>query len=60
MVYSKPFRTIKNRVRKGKMGVKNLLFSSRKQVFGHEKMASGQPSRKLKWCKMQAVFLKTD
>ena len=34
MVYSKPFRTIKNRVRKGKMGVKNLLFSSKKQVFG--------------------------
>ena len=37
MVYSKPFRTIKNRVRKGKMGVKNLLFSSKKQVFGREK-----------------------
>ena len=42
MVYSKPFRTIKNRVRKGKMGVKNLLFSSKKQVFGRKKMASGQ------------------
>ena len=41
MVYSKPFRTIKNRVRKGKMGVKNLLFSSKKQVFGREKIAIG-------------------
>ena len=60
MVYSKPFRTIKNRVRKGKMGVKNLLFSSKKQVFGREKIASGQPIRKLKWCKIQAMFLKKD
>ena len=60
MVYSKPFRTIKNWVRKGKMGVKNLLFSSKKQVLGREKITSWQPIRKLKWCKMQAVFLKTD
>ena len=60
MVYSKPFRTINNRVRKGKTGVKNLLFSSKKQVFGREKIASGQPIRKLKWCKMQVLFLKTD
>ena len=37
MVYSKPFRAIKNMARKGKMGVKNLLFSSKKQVFGREK-----------------------
>ena len=41
MVYSKPFRTIKNRVRKGKMGAKNLLFSSKKQVFGREKLRVG-------------------
>ena len=27
MVYSKPFRTIKNRVRKGKMGVKNCFLA---------------------------------
>ena len=60
MVYSKPFRTIKNRVRMGKMGVKNLLFSSKKQVFGREKIASGHPIRRLKRCKMQVTFLKTD
>ena len=60
MVYSKPFRAIKNMARKGKMGVKNLLFSSKKQVFGREKIASGHPTRKLKWCKMQVMFLKTD
>ena len=60
MVCSKPFRAIKNRVRKGKMGVKNLLFTAKKQVFGREKIASGQPIRKLKWCKMQVMFLKMD
>ena len=60
MVYSKPFRTIKNRVRKGEIGVKNLLLSSKKLVFGREKNASGQPIRRLKWCKMQVIFLKTD
>ena len=38
MVYSKPFRAIKKRVRKGEMGVKNLLFSSKKQVFGLQKL----------------------
>jgi len=45
---------------KGKMGVKNLLFSSKKQVFGREKIASGHPIRRLKRCKMQVTFLKTD
>ena len=56
MVYSKPFRTIKNRVRKGKMGVKNLLFSSKKQVFGLQKLRAGNQTRKAKWCKMQALL----
>ena len=60
MVYSKPFRTIKNRVRKGKMGVKNLLFSSKKQVFGLQKLRACNQTRKAKWCKMQVIFLKTD
>ena len=60
MVYSKPFRTIKNRVRKGKMGVKNLLFSSKKQVFGLQKLRAGNQTRKAKWCKMQALLLKID
>ena len=56
MVYSKPLSAIKNMVRKGKTGVKNLLFSSKKQVFGREKIASGQPIRKLKWCKIQLLL----
>ena len=60
MVYSKPFRTIKNRVRKGKMGVKNLLFSSKKQVFGLQKLRASNQTRKAKRYKMQALFLKTD
>ena len=30
------------------------------RVFGSEKMASGRPNRKAKWCKMQVMFLKTD
>ena len=28
------------------------------QVIGSEKMASGQPNRKAKWCKMQVVGVK--
>jgi len=46
--------------KKGKITIVWWLFGGKKQVFGHEKMTSGHPSRKLKWCKMQAVFLKTD
>ena len=60
MVYSKPFRTIKNRVRKGKTGAKILLFSSKKQVFGLQKLRASNQTRKAKWCKMQAAFLKMD
>ena len=45
---------------KGKITIVWWLFSGKKLVFGHEKMASGQPSRKLKWCKMQAFSQKTD
>ena len=45
---------------KGKITIVWCFFSGKKLVFGHEKMASGQPSRKLKWCRMQALFLKTD
>ncbi len=60
MVYSKPFRTIKNRVRKGKMGAKNLLFSSKKQVCGLQKLRPSNQTRKAKWCKMQVMFLKMD
>ena len=30
------------------------------QVIGSEKIVSGQPNRKAKWCKMQVLFLKTD
>ena len=56
MVYSKPFRTIKNRVRKGKMGVKNLLFTAKKQVFGLQKLRASNQTRKAKWCKMQVLL----
>ena len=56
MVYSKPSRTIKNRVRKGEMGPKNLLFSSKMQVFGLQKLRVGNQTRKAKWCKMQVLL----
>ena len=46
--------------KKGKITIVWWFFSGKKQVFGHEKMASGHPSRKLKWCKMQVALLKTD
>lgn len=47
-------------VKKHKITIVWWFFSGKKQLLGSEKIASGQPSRRLKWCKMQAVFLKTD
>ena len=45
---------------KGKTGAKNLLFSSKKQVFGLQKLRASNQTRKAKWCKMQVLGLKID
>ena len=40
--------------------VKKWGFRGKKRVIGLEKMRGGDQSRKAKWCKMQALLLKTD
>ena len=45
---------------KGKIVVKKWFFGGKKWVFGVEKMRVGNQSRKAKWYKTQAVFLKID
>ena len=53
-----PLRTIKNRGKKGEMGIKKGDFRGKKRVFRLEKLRAGNQNRKAKWCKMQVVFLK--
>ena len=43
---------------KGKIVVKKWFFWGKKWVFGVEKMRVGNQSRKAKWYKTQAFFLK--
>ena len=45
---------------KGKTAVNKWHFCGKKQVIGSEKITSRQPSRKAKWCEMQATCAKTD
>ncbi len=40
--------------------VKKWVFRGKKRVIGLEKIRGVDQSRKAKWCKMQALFLKTD
>ena len=40
------------------MGIKKGSFGGKKQVFWLEKLWAGHQNRKVKWCKMQVVFLK--
>ena len=51
---------MKNRTKKGKIVVKKWGFRGLKGGNWEQKNASWRPSRKAKWCKMQAVFLKMD
>ena len=51
---------MKNRARKGKMGVKKWGFGGKKWFFGLEKLRACNQTRKVKWCKMQLLFLKMD
>ena len=51
---------IKNMAEKGKIVVKKLDFRGKKRVIGLEKIRGGNQTRKAKWCKMQALFLKID
>ena len=51
---------MKNRAGKGEIVVKKWDFRGKKRVIGLEKIRGGDQSRKAKWCKMQALFLKID
>ena len=46
--------------KKGKMVLKMWFFRGKMWVFGLEKLRTSNQTRKLKWCKMQVFFLKTD
>ena len=45
---------------KGKTAIKKWDFGGKKRVIGSEKWWVGNQNRKAKWCKMQAMLLKTD
>ena len=45
---------------KGKIVVKKWHFRGKKRVIGRKKIWAGDQTRKVKWCKMQVLFLKTD
>jgi len=51
---------MKNMVGKGEIVVKKWDFGGKKRVIGLEKIWVGDQTRKAKWCKMQAFFLKID
>ena len=51
---------MKNMAEKSEIVVKKWDFRSKKQVIGLEKIWVGNRTRKAKWCKMQALFLKVD
>ena len=44
----------------GKTAVKKWGFDAQKRVIGLEKLRAGNQTRKAKWCKMQALFLRID
>ena len=51
---------MKHMAQKGKIVVKKWDFRGKKRVIGLEKIRVGDQTRKAKWCKMQALFLKID
>ena len=44
----------------GKAAIKKWGFRGKKRVIGFEKLWVVNQTRKAKWCKMQALFLKTN
>ena len=44
----------------GKIPIKKWVFRGKKWVIGLVKIRVGNHSRKAKWCKTQALFLKID
>ena len=51
---------MKHMAKKGKIAVKKWGLGAKSGQFGVEKIRVGNQTRKAKWCKMQAIFLKID
>jgi len=51
---------MKSVAHRGKMSIKKWVFRGKMGVIGLEKNRTSNQTRKLKWCKMQVLFLKTD
>ena len=45
---------------KGKMSTEKWVFRGKMGVFGLRINRTSNQTRKVKWCKMQVLFLKTD
>ena len=45
---------------KGKMSTEKWVFRGKMGVFGLELNRTSNQTRKVKWCKMQVLLLKTD
>ena len=45
---------------KGKMSTEKWVFRGKMGVFGLDKNRTSNQTRKVKWCKMQVLFLKID
>ena len=51
---------MKHMAKMGKIAAKKWDFRGKKWVIGLRKLRVANQSRKVKWCKMQALLLKTD
>ena len=51
---------MKSVAHRGKMPIEKCFFRGKMGVIGLEKNRTSNQTRKLKWCKMQVLFPKTD
>ena len=51
---------MKSVAHRGKMPIEKWVFRGKMGVFELEKNRTSNQTRKVKWCKMQVLFLKTD
>ena len=51
---------MKSVAHRGKMPIEKWVFRGKMGVIGPEKNRTSNQTRKLKWCKMQVLFLKKD
>ena len=51
---------MKSVAHRGKMPIEKWVFRGKMGVFGLDKNRTSNQTRKVKWCKMQVLFLKTD